>query len=90
MQPSHTVQWTKTYTKTLKVQFAVYVSETPVTLEQSKGQRAYDENVDPEEGYNRAKFERYRFNSLREKGNVKGFFFKRGNMSVIPLEHLQK
>ena len=40
-----------------------------MTLNKSQGQRTYDENVDPEQGYNRAKFERSRFNSVREKGN---------------------
>ena len=51
----------------------------------------FDENVDPEQGYDHAQFERSSFNSVREEGNVFGvvfFFFKRGNMSIISFEHM--
>ena len=45
-----------------------------MTLKQSQGHQLYNENVDPEQGYNHAKFEWSRYNSVREKGNVKVFF----------------
>ena len=56
------------------------------TLKQSKDHPTYNKNVDPEQSYNHAKLERSRYNGVREKGNVKVYFFKRGNMSVIFLE----
>ena len=46
------------------MQFAVYISDTSVTLKQSKGHQTYNDNVDPKQGYNRAKFERSCFNSV--------------------------
>ena len=62
-----------------------------MTLEQSQGLQTYIENVDPEQGYIQAKFERCHFNNLRETDNVKVFFFFffKASMSVI-LEHVQK
>ena len=54
-----------------------------MTLKQSQGHQTYNENVDPEQVYNHAKFERSRFNSVREKS-------ERGNMSVMCLKHLRK
>ena len=57
-----------------------------MTLEESQGHQTNNENLDPEEGYNHAKFERPRFGSVREKGNVE-MFFKGGNMS---LKHVRK
>ena len=75
-------------TRIQNVQFAVYISDTPVTLRQSQGHKTYNENVDPEQGYNYAKFERSRFNSVREKANIK-VFSKLGNMSDTSLEHVR-
>ena len=46
-----------------------------MSFKQSQGNQIYHENVDPEQGYINAKFERYRFHNFREKGNVKAFFF---------------
>ena len=60
-------------TRISKAQFSIYISVTPVTLKQSQGHQTYNENVDPEQGYNHAKFERSCFNSIPEKGNVKVF-----------------
>ena len=48
------VQWTRIY----KAQFAVYISDTPVILKQSQGHQTYNEDADPEQGYNHAEFER--------------------------------
>ena len=57
-----------------------------MTLKQSQGHQTYDKNVDPEHGYNHAKFERSRFNSAREKGNIKGVFFSnRETCQLSPL-----
>ena len=41
-----------------------------------QGHQPYHEIVDPEEGNNHAKYERYSRNSVWEKGNAKGFFFQ--------------
>ena len=46
----------------------MYISDTIV--KQSQGQQAYDDNVDPAQGYNHAKFERSRFNIIQEKGTL--------------------
>ena len=64
---------------------------TPLWLwKQSQKSSTLKENVDPEQGYNHAKFERYCLNSdQKKKGNFK-VFFKWGTMSIIPLEHLWK
>ena len=59
-----------------------------MTLRQSQGHKTYNENVDPEQGYNYAKFERSRFNSVREKANIK-VFSKLGNMSDTSLEQVR-
>ena len=71
------------------MQFAVYVSDKPVTLKQSQGHQTYNENVNPEWGYNHAKFERSHFNSVWEKGNSKGFLSKWRNILIIFLKHVQ-
>ena len=36
--------------KNLKNKFAVYISDTPVTLKQSQGHQTYHDNVDPKQG----------------------------------------
>ena len=73
-------------TRIEKAQFVVYFSDTPVTLKQSSviSHRTHNENVDPEQCYNNAKFERSRFNSVGEKCNVKR------TMSTISIEHVRK
>ena len=62
-------------------------SDIPLTLKQCQGHQTYDDNVDPKQTNNHAKFERSCFNGVREKANVK-VSFKRGNMSIISLEHV--
>ena len=57
-------------------QFAVYISDTPVTFKQSQGHQTYNDNVDPKQGYNHAEFDRFCFNGMREKANVNFFFFQ--------------
>ena len=44
--------------KDLRKQFAVYDSNTSVTLKQGQGHQTWNDNVDPKQDYNRAKFER--------------------------------
>ena len=44
-----------------------------VNYRQCQGHQTYDENLDLEQDYNHATFERSRFNSVQEKDNV--FFF---------------
>ena len=66
-------------------QFALDISDTPVTLKQSQGNKTYNENVYPEQVNKHAKSERSRFNSVREKGIVK-VFVKRRNVSIVSLE----
>ena len=64
-----------------------------MTLNQTQGHQTYHENVNPKQGYSHAKFDRFHFNSVQEKNNVKvwGFvFFEQGNMSIISLEPRQK
>ena len=39
-------------------QFAVYDSDTPVTLKQDQGHQTWYELEDPKQGYNNAKFEK--------------------------------
>ena len=55
------------------MQFAVYISDTSVTLKQSEGHQPYNDNVDPKQGYNHEKCERSCFNGVQEKTNVKVF-----------------
>ena len=45
-------------------QFAVYKSDTPVTLKLSQGHQTYNDNVDPKQGCNHAKFEISCFNGV--------------------------
>ena len=62
----------RTRIQTTKV--AVYISNTPVIFKQSQGHQTYNDNVDPQQGYNHAKFERSCFNGVREKAKFKVFF----------------
>ena len=54
-------------------------------LKQSQGHQTCNENVDHKHGYNNAKFERSRLNSVWGKGNGKDFF-KQGSMSIASFE----
>ena len=80
--------WTAEDKNSNYTQFAVYISDTPVTLKQSQGHQTYNDNIDPKQGFSHGKFERSCFDCVREKAN--GNCFKRGNTSVISLEHVQK
>ena len=46
------------------MQFAVYISDNPVTLKQHQGHQIYNDIVDPKLGDNHAKFERSCFNGV--------------------------
>ena len=61
------------YGQEFKKQFAVYDSDTPVTLKRSKGHRNCYELVDLKKGYNNAKFEKPCWNKVRAKANDKDF-----------------
>ena len=62
-------------------QFAVYISDTPVSLNQNHGTHTLNENVNPKQCSNHAKFEISYYNGFREKANVK-VLFKRRNVSI--------
>ena len=68
---------------------AVYVSDTPVTLKQDQGHKTWYELEDPQQGYNNAKFEKPRWNDVREKATDK-VFVKSRNTSVISFECVRK
>ena len=60
-----TIQHLSTVDKNLtKSTICSLYSTTPVTLKQSQGHQTYHENVDPEQGYSHAIFERSHFNSV--------------------------
>ena len=44
-------------TRIQNTKFAVNISDKPVTLKQSQGHQTYNDNVDPKQGFNHAKFE---------------------------------
>ena len=58
-----------------------------MTLKQGHGHQTWYELVDPKQGYNNAKFEKPRLNSVHEKANDKDFV-KSGNTSVISFEYV--
>ena len=51
----------------------MYISDTAVILKQCQGRKTYNDNADPEQGSKHAKFDRPRFYSVHEKGNVNFF-----------------
>ena len=77
------MSFTITVNKNLKSTIAVCISDTPVTLKQSQGYQTYSENIDPEQVLH-AKFEKSRFKSVREKGNVKVCFQTRKYVNYLP------
>ena len=50
-----------------KVQFAVYISDTPVTLKESQDHQTYNEYVDPKQAYNLAKLEDLTLTMFKKK-----------------------
>ena len=55
------------------MQFAVYISETSATLKPSQCHQTYNDNVDPKQGCNYAKFERSYFNDIAENANIRKY-----------------
>ena len=51
-------------TRIQNTQFEVYTADTSVALKQSQGHQTYNDNVDPKQVYNHAKFERSCCNSV--------------------------
>ena len=70
--------------KNLKTHYAVYVSDTPVTLKQSQSHQSWNESVNPNQSYNHAKFKRPPLNSAQEKENVT-FLSNQGTCQSSPL-----
>ena len=60
-----------------------------MTLKQSQGHQTYNDNVDPKQGKNHAKFERPPLKSICQKANIK-VFVKSENVSTISCEYVQK
>ena len=48
----------KQRTRIQNEQFAIYISDTPVNLKQSQGHQTWNDNENPKQVYNRAKFQR--------------------------------
>ena len=57
-------------TRIQTMHFAVFISDTPVTLKQRHGRQAWNENAGPKQGYDQAKFERSCINGVWEKANL--------------------
>ena len=73
-----TILFTLPMTRIQIMQFAVSISDTPVTVKQNQGHQTYNDNVDPKQD---SKYESSSLNGVWEKNNVK-VFFKWGNMSI--------
>ena len=63
---------------------AVYIFDKPATLKQNQGHQTQNDNVDPKEGYNHAKFERLCINGVRERVNVKVLFLNKEFVDYLP------
>ena len=55
-----------------------------MTLKLSQGYQTYNDNVDPKQGYNHAKLERFCFSGAQEKANVKVFSQTRKYANYLP------
>ena len=65
------------------MQFAVHISDTHVIFEQGQNHQTQKGNVDPEQHFNQAKFERSCFDGVREKANL-DFFQMRKYVNYRP------
>ena len=54
-------------TRIQNTQFAVHISDMPVTLKHSECHQTYNDNADPKQDYNHRKFEKACFNGVQEK-----------------------
>ena len=68
------------------MQYSTYISDTPVTLKQGESHQTKNDNVDPKQGYNYAKFERSCFNGVREKHNIIFFVSNQEICKLSPLD----
>ena len=59
-----------------KIRLAVYDSYIPLNLKQGQCHQIKSDNVDPEQGYNHAQFERSHLNGDRKKADVNFFMRK--------------
>ena len=64
------------------MQFAINISEKPVTWKQGQGHQTWYGLVDPKQGNNNAKFEKPHVNSVCERANDK-VCVKQGTTSII-------
>ena len=69
------------------MQFAVYISDIPMTLKQSQGHQTYNDNVDPKQGYNHVMFKRSSFSGIKETLKFFVVVFKEKICQSSPLEH---
>ena len=83
MQPYTDTMFKLLMTKIQNIQFAVYISDTPVTLTHGQGHKIYNDNVDPKQGYNHAKFEQSCLMVSQKKRMLK-IFFKGGHVNNVP------
>ena len=68
-----------------KKQFAVYDSDTSVTLNQGQGHKIWYEVADPKQGFNNAKFEKLCLKSVHEKANNIFFGSNQQKCQLSPL-----
>ena len=65
------LQWTRIQ----NTKFAVYLSDTPVTLKKSQGDQPLNDNVDLKQGSNHTVLKILLFNGVWKKPIIKVFFF---------------
>ena len=77
--------------KTCNLQL-MFLTLTPVTLNQSQGHQTYHDDLDPKQGYNHEKFERSCLDGAREKkkGQVKVFFPNEDICQLSPFNICEK
>ena len=86
-QKTSKLRWTKIFlffNNLKKKYFAVYDSDTPVTVKLDQGHKTWYELVDPKKGYNNAKFEKPPLNSVRERANDKVFCQMGKHINYLP------
>ena len=76
-----TILFTLPMTRIQIMQFAVSISDTPVTVKQNQGHQTYNDNVDPKQGYTLRDLALM----VSEKMPMFNFFSNK-----ISLEHVQK
>ena len=71
--------------------FAVYISDTPVTLKQSQGHQTYNDNVEPKKVITMQSLKDLALKVSKKKPLLKGFFFQtRKHINRLPWTHAKK